>query len=118
MYALVLILNKTEYLEDILNNLMEIGVSGATILDSQGMGSAILTGDFAGSNLFGSLKTAFDREHPYNKTIFTVIENEELLEKAMNTIKDVAGDLSKPGEGLMFTVPVIHVMGLSSKHEE
>ena len=87
MYVLVLVINKTEYMEDVLNNLMEIGVKGATILDSQGMGSKILTQQYASSNLFGALKTAFDREHPYNKTIFTVIESQELLDKAIETIR-------------------------------
>lgn len=113
MHALVLILNETEYMEDILNGLMAIGVKGATILDSQGMGSKILARNYSSSNLFGTLKTAFDREHPYNKTIFTIIEGEELLHKAMETIQAIAGDLSKPGEGLMFTVPVGHVMGMA-----
>ena len=113
MHALILVLNKTEYLEDILNKLMEIGVKGATILDSQGMGSKILSNDYSSSNLFGTLKTAFDREHPYNKTIFTVIENEDLLHEAMKVIQEVSGGLSDPGEGLMFTVPVGHVMGMA-----
>ncbi|NLC55167.1 MAG: hypothetical protein GX769_04715 [Erysipelothrix sp.] len=113
MHALIIVLNKTELMEEILNSLMAIGVKGATILDSQGMGSKILSKNYSSSNLFGAFKTAFDREHPYNKTIFTVIEGEELLHKAMETIQAIAGDLSNPGEGLMFTVPVGHVMGLA-----
>lgn len=113
MYALILVLNKTEYLEDILSNLMDIGVKGATILDSQGMGSAIVAGNHAHAGMLTAFKSAFDREHPYNKTVFTVIETEELLLKAMETIKETAGDLSNPGEGLMFTVPVSHVMGMA-----
>lgn len=113
MHALILVLNETEYLEDILNNLMTIGVKGATILESQGMGSAIMTGDFASSSRFGVLKTAFDRERPYNKTIFAVIEDEELLHLAIKTIREVSGGLSKPGEGLLFTVPVGNVMGMA-----
>ena len=113
MHVLFLVLNKTEYLEDILNGLMEIGVKGATILDSQGMGSKILTNQYASSSLFGTLKTAFDREHPFNKTIFTVIETDELLQKAIERIQSCAGDLSQPGEGLMFTVPVGQVFGMA-----
>lgn len=113
MNALVLVLNETKYLEDILNNLMTIGVKGATILESQGMGSAILTGNFASSNRFGALKTAFDRERPYNKTIFAIIEDEELLHLAIETIKEVSGGLSKPGEGLLFTIPVGNVLGMA-----
>lgn len=115
MHALIIVLNKTDYMEDILNGLMSIGVKGATIIDSQGMGSKILSHNYSSSNLFGTLKTAFDREHPYNKTIFTVIEGEDLLHKAMETIQAVAGDLSQPGEGLMFSVPVNHVMGMSAE---
>ncbi len=113
MHALIIVLNHTEYMEDILNKLVEIGVKGATILDSQGMGSKILSKNYSSHNLFGALKTAFDREHPYNKTIFTVIENDELLNLAISSIQSIVGDLSRPGEGLMFTVPVGQVMGLA-----
>lgn len=113
MYALVLVLNKTEYLEDILNKLLEIGVKGATILDSQGMGSAMVSGNFEHTGMLSAFKSAFDRQHPYNKTVFTVIEDEALLHEAMDCIKNIAGDLSQPGEGLMFTVPVMHIMGMA-----
>lgn len=118
MHVLFLVLNETEYMEDVLNKLMEVGVKGATILDSQGMGSKILANKYASSNLFGTLKTAFDREHPFNKTIFTVIETEDLLQKAIEAIQSVAGDLSQPGEGLMFTVPVGQVMGMAPTKKE
>lgn len=113
MHALVLVLNNREYMEDVLNGLVEVGVKGATILDSQGMGSEILAHNFSSANLFGGLKTVFDREHPFNKTIFTVIEDEELLHKAMDKIKLIVGDLSSAGEGLMFSIPVDNVMGMA-----
>lgn len=112
MHALFLVLNKTELLEDILHALAEAGVRGATILDSQGMGSAIVHGDRDYGSMFGSFKSMFDRQHPYNKTIFTIIEDDALLEKAIEAIKSTAGDLSQPNEGLMFTLPVSNVMGM------
>lgn len=37
----ILVLNKTEKLNDILEKFVEIGVTGATIIDSQGMGSSL-----------------------------------------------------------------------------
>ena len=45
MHALFLVLNKTDELEDVLAAMMKAGVKGATIVDSQGMGSAIVIGD-------------------------------------------------------------------------
>lgn len=44
MNALFIILNKPNYLEDLLDEFIEIGVKGATILDSQGMGFAMTHG--------------------------------------------------------------------------
>ena len=41
MYALFIVLNEIDYMEDILTGFVENKISGATILDSQGMGSAI-----------------------------------------------------------------------------
>jgi len=41
MNVLFIVLNEPEYLDAILDSFVEIGVKGATILDSQGMGSAI-----------------------------------------------------------------------------
>ncbi|NLW15174.1 MAG: P-II family nitrogen regulator [Erysipelothrix sp.] len=111
MQALILVLNKVELLEDILAAMSKAGVSGATILDSQGMGSAIVSGK-QDVPMFGSLKAFFDREHPYNKTLFTIVENEEKLQNAIDAIISVAGRLENANEGLMFTVPVGQVIGL------
>lgn len=63
-----------DYLDDILAGFVDVGVSGATILDSQGMASAIVNGNNQGISLFSSLKTLLEDAHPYNKTIFTVLE--------------------------------------------
>jgi len=112
MHILFLVLNETEYLDDILAAFVEVGVKGATILDSQGMASAIASNENRQIPLFGSLKSFLDSSRPYNKTVFTVIENDELLDKAIDAINNVIGDICKPGIGLMFTVPVGNVYGL------
>ncbi|HOA30751.1 MAG TPA: hypothetical protein PKM70_02360 [Clostridia bacterium] len=46
-----------------------------------------------------------DNARPYNKTIFTVIEDDKVLEDAVNAVKEIL-DLDKPGVGLMFSIPV------------
>ncbi|MBU5427511.1 hypothetical protein KQI41_14050 [Tissierella pigra] len=111
MNILFLVLNETEYLDEILDGFVEVGVKGATILDSQGMGSALLNG---GKDIpfFGVLRNLRDDARPYNKTIFTVIEDDEILDKAVNIVKEVLGDMEKPGVGLMFTLPVGKIYGM------
>lgn len=112
MHALILVLNKVDELEDVLAAMLKAGVKGATIIDSQGMGSAIVIGDHQNLPIFGSLRSMFDREHPFNKTVFTVIESDELLSDVVQAIRSTVGDLDKPGEGLMFTIPVSNVYGM------
>jgi nitrogen regulatory protein P-II 1 len=112
MNVLFVVLNKMQYLEDILDGFVKIGVTGATILDSQGMGSAITNSSQDGHPLFGSIRLILDNAKPYNKTIFTVIKDEELLAKAVETVKNILGDIDSPGVGMMFTVPVSHVYGI------
>lgn len=112
MNALFIVLNETEYLDDILDGFVEIGVKGATILDSQGMGSAITNSGRGHDAFFGAIRNFLDNARPYNKTIFTVIEDEEILMQAVRTVKEIVGDINKPGVGMMFTVPVGNVYGM------
>jgi nitrogen regulatory protein PII len=109
MYALFIVLNKTDYLEDIMSTFVRLGVEGATILDSQGMASAIINGQIDDLPLFGSLKNIIEGSHPYNKTIFSVIESEELVDKVAAAVKEVMDDSLKKGSGFIFSVPVSKV---------
>lgn len=113
MKILFLILNKTEKLDDILENFVKIGVRGATILDSQGMGSALAENDIP--MLGGLLRSVMDNNRPYNKVVFSLINDEETLDKAIQSIEDVLGDMSKPGVGLIFTLDVDRVIGITGE---
>ncbi len=112
MNVLFIVLNKIEYLDDILDSFVDIGVKGATVLDSQGMGSVITNSGNGHEPFFGSIRAFLDNSKPYNKTIFTVIEDEQLLAKAVATVKNILGDIKQPGVGMMFTLPVNNIYGM------
>ncbi len=116
MHVLFIILNKTEFLDDILTKFVKIGIKGATILDSQGMGSALVNNE--NIPIFGALRNFLDSSRPYNKTIFTVLNDEELVEKAMQAVVDIVGDFRTPGVGLMFTLPIGKIYGLPKSNIE
>lgn len=117
MHILFLVLNETDYLDDILAAFVDIGIKGATILDSQGMASAIANNFNKQVPLFGSLKSFLDNSRPYNKTVFTVVESEQLLDEAIRIVKNIVGDMAKPGVGLMFSIPIGKVYGLRNDTE-
>ena len=109
MTVLFIVLNKLEYLEDILDMFLDQGVKGATILDSQGLGRTLE--DSLPS--FGTIRQLMDGSRPYNKTIFTVIECPEKLDRVINQVEEIVIDLDEPGIGMMFTIPVEEIHGLN-----
>lgn len=114
MKLLVFILNDEEKLEEVLEAYVEAGVSGATLLDSEGMGR-FLTYEVP---LFAGFKEFMKGNRPYNKTILSVIRDERVIDRLKPLIDRIVGGLENPGTGIMFTVPVDWAAGLVREEEE
>jgi nitrogen regulatory protein P-II 1 len=111
--ALYIILNEVDFLEEVLAAFVKAGVKGATILESQGMGRAIVANKVNDTPLFGYLKTMLEGAHPYNKTIMAVVENEQIVQKVIEQLKLVKNQSkNKQSFGFVFTTPVAKVYPL------
>jgi hypothetical protein len=115
MHVLFIILNDTDYLHEVLATFADLGVKGATILDSQGMASAIIEGDVSSIPLFGSLNSLLQGSKKYNKTIFTVIHTDELLEKATAEVQKLLEHTKRGNAGFMFTIEAKNIYKLGTK---
>ncbi|CAM2906291.1 hypothetical protein HAHI6034_07405 [Hathewaya histolytica] len=111
MQMLVFVLNKIDLLDDIISELTKSGIRGATVIDSTGMATVLCESDHSEIPIFGSLKMLLNGSRPFNKTIFTVLKDDE-VQIAIEAIKKVAGDLSKPNTGILFSLPVNFVEGI------
>lgn len=111
MQMLTFVLNKVDLLEDVLSELNNAGIKGATVIDSTGMAKMLSESDHGDIPIFGSLKMILNENRPFNKTIFTVLKDEN-LPVAVDAIKKVVGDLSKPNIGVIFAVPVSFTEGI------
>lgn len=114
MKLLVFVLNNEEYLEEVLEAYVEAGITGSTILDSEGMGR-FLTYEVP---LFAGFKDFMKGNRPYNKTILSVVKDDEVVRKAKQLVDEVVGGLENPGTGIMFTLPVDWAAGLAQDEEE
>jgi nitrogen regulatory protein PII len=108
MELLVCVINEEGKLEDILAGFLELGITGATIIDSQGMARHLNE-----APVVMGLQELISQARPQNKTVFSVIESAEKLQAAVEMIRHVCGDMDKPGTGILFTVPLDRVVGLS-----
>lgn len=106
---LFIVLNKDEFLDELLEAFVELDVRGATILDSVGMGQ-VISHDVP---IFGGLRSLMTGSRPYNKTIVTVVP-EEKIEDITKVFEQICGDLDQPGTGLIFAIPVDYIKGLRS----
>ncbi|SJZ58579.1 P-II family nitrogen regulator [Selenihalanaerobacter shriftii] len=110
MELLVMVIEKNDDLDKILEKFQEIGIQGVTILDSMGTGH-LLTEDIS---IFGRLMQFAEGNKKYNKTVFTIIKDERTMNKVVSTVEEVVGDIDHPHTALVFTIPLGMVKGLTN----
>ena len=69
MKLLIIVLNKTECLEELLEEFGKNEISGATIIDSKGMIQELSDREEFDFSFFGSLRNLLNPAHKENKTI-------------------------------------------------
>ncbi len=111
MKLLILILNKVELLDELLEELGQAKIGGATILQSRGMAQELCHNAMEDSSFLGSLRLLLDPDREQNTTVMTVVRDEQ-VPLAVEIIERVVGDLSRPDTGVVFTVPVDFTKGM------
>ena len=112
MQLLVAVINEEERVDEILAGFVELGITGATVVPSKGMGR-VLSSDVP---IFAGLRSLSDRSRPGNQMLFCVTD-EAKVDEAIQLIQEVCGDLANPGSGIVFTLPVGRVVGLKPELE-
>jgi nitrogen regulatory protein P-II 1 len=109
MKLLLVVLNSSDALEEVLEGLVEAGVPGATVVDSMGMGHIL-----ENVPLFAGMRNVFRAAKPRNNMIFSAIPDDQAAEtmEILSTILDCAHG---HGKGIAFTVPIDAAIGLHAE---
>ena len=107
MWVMVYILHEDRYMSEVLEELLEIGIRGASILDSVGM-LHYMSQEIP---IFAGFRSLLKGSKPYNKVILSLIRERELLEKALETIDRTVGGISRGDRGILFSLPVDDFIG-------
>ena len=108
MQLLVAVVNHEEFVDDVLAGFVELGITGATILESRGMGHV----QSREAPIFAGVRSLASQSRAENRTLLCVVEDDK-ADAAIAMVQEVCGDLSRPGAGIVFTVPIGRVVGLS-----
>ena len=108
MELLVIILSKTELLNDVLSVLIEEGITKATMIDSEGMGKFLAYE----VPIFAGLRQLVGGDsQSYSKTIMAVTNDKETVPKLHALLKkDLNLDFTQPGTGIIFTISISNVI--------
>ncbi len=103
MKLLICVLNETEKLNQLMSAMSEFGISDATVFESQGMGR-ILSEQ---TPVFAGFRHLLAGDRSFNYTIFAVVEDDELLERTLEAMREhLLPNHPEGTHGIVFAVPV------------
>ncbi len=114
MNALFIVLNDLTRYDEVMDIFYELHV-GATTMDTTGMRS-VLERHHEPIPFVGRFDRIFKEGQPYNKTIFSVIRDDRLLDKITSRLEEEVFDYFKEeGKGMMFVMPVATIYGCAKR---
>jgi len=118
MFFILFVLDDPEKLEDLLCAWEEAGAVGVTIFVSTGMGRLLqyncVRDDLP---LIPSLSDLERRIEETHRTLFTVVDNQEIIDKLIAGTQRVVGELTGPDTGFLVVLPVAQVYGLNKNRD-
>ena len=112
MHVLVAVINEQNVVREVLTALIEAGITTATVIESQGMGKFVAEQ----MPIFAGFRHLWGGANPYNTTLFTVVNDEQLAE-ALPLVEEVMFEDKTGPRGVVFTIPVGHFRHPGDKKE-
>ncbi len=103
---LVAVVKGHRRVERVMEGFLELGLPGATVIDAKGMGQIVSTE----LPIFSGFRSLFPGGGEESYLILSVLAMER-VEEALGMLRDVCGDFSNKGTGIVFTLPVIGFVG-------
>lgn len=111
MKALFIVLNQGEKIEEVADSLKRHGITSGSVIEAEGLHSNY---DGIGTNPAASksLLMMLSQGRPFHKIIFIILPDEK-VPVAKAATREVVGDFYKDNVGIMFTLDVGDVEGLT-----
>lgn len=113
-FLVVLIIDDVNKSPQIIEAWAEAGVSGITIIESTGLGRPRDNVSLLDTNIMTSIRTLLQHREDPNRTMFSIVEGEAMVDKLIAVTEKTVGKLSDPHRGLLFALPLARVVGLAT----
>jgi hypothetical protein len=112
-YLLIMVLDDSNRLNEVLEAWRTAGIRGTTILESTGLNRVLPR--HTAQPMFAGFSQMFGGGRVGHQTLFAIIDSLDLAEAAVSATEAVIGKLTDPNTGIMFVTPVLQVWGLPKK---
>jgi nitrogen regulatory protein P-II 1 len=110
------VLHDASLLADVLAAWKDAGVLGITLLPSTGLRRLEDTNTLRDDiPLIPSIEDLVSDEETLNRTLFTIVDNDAMVEKVVKVTQKIVGDLNLPNTGILCVIPLGKVYGLNRK---
>ena len=116
MHLIMFVLHDPDKLSELLLSWDDAGVNGVTVIPSTGIGRLRAT-DMLREDmpLMPSLEDILEAPERYNRTLFTLVEGQDMIDRVVAATERVIGDLDEPNTGILTVIPVSRIYGLHRK---
>lgn len=115
---IVAIVTQMDVCHDVIRVWEELGVPGATILDSVGMRHMKERQAHRDDlPLLPSLRSMLEQEEYNHRTLFSVVPDDFNVEELIHRTEKLVGNFDAPHTGMLFVVPVLQARGLNRRTE-
>lgn len=107
---ILLVLDNPDQTLAVLEIWARAGISGATILESSGLGRQLVGRDDL--PLFPSLRAVLRSQERMHRTLFSVVPDAFDVAGLVRATEEVSGPIADPHTGIFIVLPVLEVFGL------
>lgn len=112
-YLVTLVLDDLEHELEIFDAWEKAGVGGITILDSTGLARVRQKVGYRDDiPLMPSIRSFFQSREERHRTLFSIVDGENMVHRLIEATESVTGKLSEPHTGILFALPLSHVAGI------
>jgi len=112
MYLILFVLDDPDKLRELLDAWEKAGTGGATILVSTGMQRVRSNAIRDDIPLIPGVDDLYKRIEEHHRTLFTIVKDDEVLQKVVAATEKVVGSLNEPNTGILVVLPTAQVYGL------
>ncbi len=113
MHLIIAVINNEELLDELITGWIDLGITDATVVETTDFLQRISHNVpiFAG---FRSLTSGGMR---HNHTVFTAVQDKDILDAAISYLENICSETSKPDQGIYYVLPLSRT-GLLGKEEK